>query len=128
MLDRKTIQDEEGAIQAESLLLEDRQRHDFHGQCSQRLKDPDTYAALAWSLPVGLHHFYLGKWEKALLDISLMLAGIIFLSLGKYTAILGIFLILGVVIAELYTLFRSQLIIQDHNNKIMRKTLQSFRN
>ena len=36
----------------------------------EKLKDSDTYVALAWSLPIGLHHFYLNNWKRAFADIG----------------------------------------------------------
>ena len=124
------VEAEEEAIRAEVSRLPDTDRQAFYGQFNQRLKDPDTYATLAWSLPVGLHHFYLGNWLRALMDIGIFLSGIAMILSGIFNGravsmVLGILLILGVTIAEFYSLFRSQIIVQDHNNRLMRKILET---
>ena len=125
---KNQVETEEEAIRAEVSRLPDTDRQAFYEQFNQRLKDPDTYAALAWSLPVGLHHFYLGNSLRALMDIGIFLSCIAMILSGIFNGrvvsmMLGILLILGVTIAEFYSLFRSQVIVQDHNNKLMRKIL-----
>jgi TM2 domain-containing membrane protein YozV len=97
--------------------LPDDKRLAFYQQAERRLKDPDTYAALNYLFIAGLHHFYLGKWVRGLLNITFFLAGVMLLFTPL--AVIGILLIVAISIAELYALFKSQTIVQAHNNRIM---------
>ena len=127
MLNKEKVEAEEEMIRSESLQLPEEERRIFHAQFNSKIKDPDTYATLAWSLPIGLHHFYLGQWGRSLLDITLFCLGV-FSCFSEERALIGfgIFLILCICVAELYSLFRSQLIVQNHNNHIMRKILSNI--
>lgn len=89
----------------------------FFKKAEQKLKDPDTYAALNYLFIAGLHHFYLGKWVRGLLNIMVFLAGVIMLFTPL--SVIGILLIAAITIVELYALFKSQTIVQAHNNRIM---------
>lgn len=97
--------------------LPDDKRLAFYQQAERRLKDPDTYAALNYLFIAGLHHFYLGKWVRGLLNITVFLAGVMLLFTPL--AVIGILLIVAISMAELYALFKSQTIVQAHNNRIM---------
>lgn len=97
--------------------LPDDKRLAFFKEAEQRLKDPDTYAALNYLFIAGLHHFYLGKWLRGLLNITVFLIGVVMLFTPL--TIVGIFLIAAISIVELYALFKSQTIVQAHNNGIM---------
>lgn len=69
----------------------------------------------------GLHHFYLGKILRGTVNLIVFLIGILFFFIGQIE--LGIFLICFILIVELWALFRSQIIIQDWNNKVYEETL-----
>ena len=43
----------------------------FWTEVQKKLKDPDTYAAMNFAFMFGLHHFYVGKWIRGLLAITL---------------------------------------------------------
>jgi TM2 domain-containing membrane protein YozV len=103
--------------------LPDDKRLAFFKEAELRLKDPDTYAALNYLFIAGLHHFYLGKWARGLLNIIVFLAGVVMLFTPL--AIIGILLIAAITIVELYALFKSQIIVQAHNNRVME---QIYRN
>lgn len=124
MLSKNQVEAEEESIRSDSLQLPDDERQAFYTQFNGKIKDPDTYATLAWSLPFCLHHFYLGEWVRALLDIAVAWAGLAFCFTGKGGLIaFGVILILGVMMAELYSLVRAQVIVQNHNNRTMRKII-----
>ncbi len=126
MLNKEQVEAEEDSLRSDSLRLPDNQRQTFHAQFNRKFKDSDTYATLAWSMPIGLHHFYLGEWGRALLDISIFCIGLAFCFTGEGGLLaFGLLLILGISIAELYSLFRAQVIVQNHNNRIMRQILAS---
>ncbi|HEY0731357.1 MAG TPA: hypothetical protein VGD33_02965, partial [Chitinophagaceae bacterium] len=81
------------------------------------LKDPDTYATLNYLFIAGLHHFYLGKWVRGLVNLSIFLFGVLLLFTGL--ALAGVFLLIVITVVELKALFKSQTIIQEYNNDIM---------
>jgi TM2 domain-containing membrane protein YozV len=97
--------------------LPDDKRSAFFKEAEQRLKDPDTYATLNYLFIAGLHHFYLGKWARGLFNIIVFLAGVVMLFTPL--TIIGILLIAAITVVELYALFKSQVIVQAHNNRIM---------
>lgn len=93
--------------------LDDKTRFEYYQKYEKALKDPDTYAVLNWFFLTGLHHFYLGKMTRGLVNLGLMLLGIFLLTEAPGW---GLILILGVVVIELPALFRSQVIVENQNN------------
>lgn len=124
MLDLRAIEAEDDRLRAVAAGLPDKERAAFYREARRRLRDPDTYAALNWFFMVGLHHFYLGRHARGLLDIALVAAGI-GLMIGGH-ALLGLGAILVVFILELQALFRSQVIVQAWNNRIQRELLREY--
>ncbi len=124
MLDQRAIEAEEDRLRTAAARLPDSERAAFHRKARRRLRDPDTYAVLNWFFMVGLHHFYLGRHGRGLLDIGLVVAGI-GLMVGGHV-LFGIGAILVVFILELRALFRSQTIVQDWNNRIQRELLREY--
>ncbi|WP_070989020.1 hypothetical protein [Halofilum ochraceum] len=124
MLDWRAVEAEEDRLRAAAAGLPDQERAAFHREARRRLKDPDTYAVLNWFFIVGLHHFYLGRHGRGLLDVGLVAAGIGLMVEGHVLAGLGP--ILAVLILELGALFRSQVIVQDWNNRIQRQLLRAY--
>jgi TM2 domain-containing membrane protein YozV len=117
------MQSSEQVVEAEERLREsvralpDDKRFAFFKEAGLRLKDPDTYAALNYLFIAGLHHFYLGKWLRGLLNIVIFLVGVVMLFTSL--VVIGVLFIAAVTAVELYALFKSQAIVQAHNNKIM---------
>ena len=100
--------------QVERLDVE-RQRR-YYERYVPLVKDPDTYAALNWLACAGLHHFYLGKWLRGSVNLGVMLGGLFLLFFwGLPGLLVGALLVGGVILIELPALFRSQLIVEDHN-------------
>jgi TM2 domain-containing membrane protein YozV len=119
MLSSEQVHDAEERLRKNVRALPDDKRLVFFKKAEQRLKDPDTYAALNYLFIAGLHHFYLGKWARGLLNISVFLTGVVMLFTPL--TIIGILLIIAITIIELYALFKAQTIVQDHNNRILEK-------
>jgi hypothetical protein len=124
MLDQRTIDVEEDRLRTAVASLPDSERAAFHREARRRLRDPDTYAVLNWFFMVGLHHFYLGRYGRGLLDIGLVAAGI-GLMIGGHVLV-GLGAILVVLVVELQALFRSQVIVQAWNNGIQRQLLREY--
>lgn len=91
----------------------------FFRAAEKELKDPDTYAVLNYIFIAGLHHFYLGRWMRGLANLLVFSLGVVALLLGMIP--LGVILLVGISILELYALFRAQTIVQAHNNEIMQR-------
>ena len=119
----KSLRQEEEQLREQITLLNSEQKKSYYALEVAQVKDPDTYAALNWAFLAGLHHFYLGKWQRGLLNLVLMLIGVLFY-LSQLPALLGAGVILLVFIIELPQLFNSQQIIHQYNNDVMKRLLK----
>ena len=126
MLKQAIVDEQQEQIRRQVRELSDEKRKLYYRLFEQRVKDPDTYATLNYIFIAGLHHFYIGKWQLGLLNICAFGGGIA-LVLSGFTE-LGIAAIVGIAIFELYELFRSQVIIQAHNNQISLAALAEIQN
>lgn len=121
MLDERKVNAEEEALRQRVRDLPDPARAQFYAEVGARLRDPDTYAVLNFSLICGIHHLYLRRYALWLFELVLGVLGIVLLVTPWLPA--GVALIAALFIAELYCLFRAQLIVQDYNNRVMREVL-----
>lgn len=117
MASNEEVQDKEESIRKLVRDLPDDKKFRFFKESEKKLKDPDTYATLNYIFIAGLHHFYLGKWGRGLLNIAVFCVGVILL-FSDYIGT-GVIIILAISIFELYELFNSQTIVQEHNNNVM---------
>jgi len=118
VLSREAVERDEEELRAAIARLPDARRADVYRAAEKNLRDPDTYATLNYLIVSGLHHFYLGQWERGTAELVGTIGGIALLFTGYWIA--GLLLLLGIAALELYALFRSQLIVQAHNNKVLR--------
>ena len=122
MLEQDAVDHEEEEIRSAAGALTDNQRREYYTVVEKQLKDPDTYAVLNWLFIAGMHHFYLGRWWRGAFNLVIFLAGAVVFLLGHVLVSVGL---LGFVfLIELPALFRSQVIVQDYNNKVMRQILE----
>jgi TM2 domain-containing membrane protein YozV len=124
MLKQEEVDAEEESLRKAARELSEEQRAEFYRQAGKVVKDPDTYAALNWFFIAGLHHFYLGRWRWGLIDL-----GALFVSIGCFLVGLiwpAVILLLIVYSWELWQLFRSQIIVQDWNNRLYRDLLRRY--
>lgn len=124
-MNNEDLQQEESQLREQVSCLSVAQKRQYYSQELHHIKDPDTYAALNWAFLAGLHHFYMGKWQRGLFNLLLMLIGIAFYVSGDFS-MFGLMLLSVIVILELPQLFNSQNIIYHHNNRLMRRLLQQF--
>ena len=124
MKSKETIQEDEERIRKWVRELPDDKRLQFFQQTEQALKDPDTYAVLNYLFIAGLHHFYLGKWLRGFINLSIFITGVVLL-FTNLTSI-GLLLLIGITVIELKDLFYSQLVVQDYNNGVMEKIYHSL--
>ena len=111
---------QEEQLRSEVNALSPEQRKLFYQQEKRLVKDPDTYAVLNWFFAAGLHHFYLGKFQRGAVNLMLMLIGI--LTIYSF----GVFLIIVVLLIELPQLFKSQRIVHQYNNQVMADILKQL--
>ncbi len=121
MLRREEVEDHEETLRKRVRELSSERRREFYRLFEQRVRDPDTYAALNYLLIAGLHHFYLGRWLRGGINLVVFAAGVALLVVGLWPA--GLALILGITAIELYALIRAQTIAKDHNNRLMETLL-----
>jgi len=122
MLKQEEVDAEEESLRKAIRELPEQQRAEFYRQAGKAVKDPDTYATLNWFFIAGLHHFYLGRWQLGLLDLGALLIAIGCFSAGLIRE--GVVLLVIVYSWELWQLFRSQIIVQDWNNRLYRDLLR----
>ena len=115
------LKKQEDSLRKRIALLSAAEKKAYYTMEEKRIKDPDTYAVLNYFFLAGLHHFYLGKPVWGLLNLLTMIIGLIFIQS------FGLILIGIVLIVELPQLFRSQKIVQKHNNQVMQQILESLR-
>lgn len=121
MLKAEEVEAREERIRERVRALPDALRKRFHEAADARLKDPDTYAVLNWLFVAGLHHFYLGKWLRGALNLAVFLAGLALVIAGWWLT--GVVVVLLISAAELWALFRAQVIARDWNNAEMERIL-----
>ncbi len=124
MRSKEAVQEEEEHLRKLVRELPDDKRLQFFQQVETDLKDPDTYATLNFLFIAGLHHFYLGKWFRGLVNLSIFFLGVILLFTPA--VILGVFLLLAVTIIELKALFNSQIVVQEYNNDVMERIYRAL--
>ena len=124
MLDPLLIELEENRIRDAVGELPSETRKQYYQLLRGRTRDPDTYAVLNWFMVAGLHHFYLGKIFRGMVNLAVFILGLVFLFI---LPLLGIALIAAVLIVELWALFRSQYIVRDFNNQVSAEVLAEVR-
>jgi len=124
MLNQEEVDAQEEAIRLRVRELSDAKRKEYFHRFRKEVKDPDTYAGLNWLFIAGLHHFYLGRIGMGLLDLGVFASGVALLFTPLF--ILGIILIVGITIVELWALFRAQVIAQDFNNQLALRILSEL--
>lgn len=129
MIEAWTLREDEVRQQEESFRqklrdLSDEERAKFYRIYNKKLRDPDTYAVLNWLFLTGMHHAYLGRWVRGLINLSVMIAGIILLFTEN--AQIGFWMIVAILAIEIPALFRSQVIVADFNVRQGEKALNQL--
>jgi len=116
MLNKNVVKEQQEQIRRQVREFADEDRATYYKLAEKQIKDPDTYATLNYIFIAGLHHFYLGKWQLGLMNISVFWGGVACFFLGFIE--IAIALIIGIVVFEVYELLRSDIIVTNHNNEI----------
>jgi len=124
MLRQSEVDAEEEAIRLRVRELPDELRKRFYERTEKELKDPDTYAVLNYLFIAGLHHFYLGRWVRGVINLAVFSVGVYLLFLEQWQN--GLIVIAAITVLELYALFRSQIIVRNYNNRISSEILESL--
>ena len=119
----ESLRQEEEQLRKQVAELSSEHKKQYYALEVAQVKDPDTYAVLNWAFLTGLHHFYLGKWQRGLLNLLLMFIGGIYY-FSQLQPLLGGAMILLVFIVELPQLFNSQNIVHSYNNQLMQRLLK----
>lgn len=121
ILKSDSVEEEENRYRDVVLELPDDRKKEFYKLSMKRIKDPDTYATLNWFFIAGLHHFYLGKFVRGIINLTFFVVGILIIFTGY--AIIGYMMLIFIIAVELWALFRSQIIIKHFNNLATKKIL-----
>jgi len=124
MLKQNEVDAREEEIRLVVRELSDEQRKTFYERAEKELKDPDTFAVLNYLFIAGLHHFYLGRWLRGLINLAVFGGGIYLMVLEQWKN--GLIVIGIITLLELYALFRSQIIVKHYNNRISAEILDSI--
>ena len=128
MISQEVIDSKEEEIRERVSRLSNDDKKVFYFLVNKKIKDPDTYAVLNWLFIAGLHHFYLHKFMRGFINLSLSGISLIGITMSlkndSWSSFL-IFLGLGVLLffIELPQLFASQKIVQEYNNTVMEEAL-----
>jgi TM2 domain-containing membrane protein YozV len=125
MLNREQVEQQQEQLREQIALLPQEQRQRFYQRWQKQVKDPDSYAVLNYLLLAGLHHFYLGKWQRGAINLLVSLVAILLITLGMW--FVGMGLLAAVTLIELPALFRSELVVLDHNNQQMQQLLEQVK-
>jgi len=122
-LDSDAVDRQEEDIRDRMRDLDDGERQRIYTSAAKQTKAAETYAMCNYIFIAGLHHFYLGKVRRGLLNLGVFILSLITLPLYG----IGLVFILGILIMEVPALFRSQTIVKDHNNRIFLGLLDTDR-
>ena len=126
-MNKDDIENQEEFLREEINKLDDEKRKLFFTKVEKEIKDPDTYASLNFLFLTGVHHFYLEKWLKGSINLSLFIFGLVLLFGSTFSYGIGLGIILSILVLELNELFKSQIIVQNYNNKVLEKNLKLFK-
>ena len=122
-LNQEAVDREEEDLRLRARDLPDAARLTYHERLRRELKDPDTYASLNYFFLTGIHHMYLEKFGRGIVNLAVLIVGLLMLAVLPP---LGILLIGFILVVELMALFRSQVVVKNHNNQICRRILDEL--
>ncbi|MDP1930942.1 MAG: TM2 domain-containing protein [Gammaproteobacteria bacterium] len=126
MFSEKELNLEETDLREQVALLSESQRRQYDGLVKAALKSPSTYALLNWFFLLGLHHFYLHRWLRGVINLALSLAGL-YLIVVDDSRIYGGSLLLAIAIIEVPQLLNYEHLVHAFNIRVMRQCLKRAR-
>jgi TM2 domain-containing membrane protein YozV len=125
-LDSKNVKEIAEEVRASAQALNESDRKIFFKNLNEQIKDPDTYATLNFFVIAGLHHFYLKKYIRGSINLSLFLLALVtFFTIedDQWLGGIGVLIVVFIVLIEIPALFRSQIIVENYNNNLSQKIL-----
>jgi TM2 domain-containing membrane protein YozV len=125
-LDSKNVKEIAEEVRAAAQALDESDRKIFFKKLNEQIKDPDTYATLNFFVITGLHHFYLKKYIRGSINLSLFLLALVtFFTIedDQWLGGIGVLIVVFIVLIEIPALFRSQIIVENYNNNLSQKIL-----
>jgi len=122
MFSEKELNLEEHELREQVRILSDRQRQYYLTLETAALKNPDLYLLLNRLFPLGLHHFYLGRWGRGILNSGLTVAGLALL-LGTNQIFYALMLLVAMIFIEIPQLLNARHLVHSQNNRIMARCL-----
>lgn len=118
MFSEKELNLEETDLRARIRNLNETQKARYLALEQPLLKDPDTYLRLNWLFLTGAHHFYLQRWFRGLLNLTLSLSGLTFLFIldERYY---GALLLISAAIIDIPQLLNARHIVRSYNNRVI---------
>ncbi len=123
MFSEKELNLEETDVREQVALLSEPQRRQYQGLEKAALKSPSTYALLNWFFLIGLHHFYLHRWVRGVINLALSLVGLTLIIVDD-NRIDGGSLLLAVAIIEVPQLLNYEHLVHAFNIRVMRQCLR----
>ncbi len=123
-LSRLDVERHQEELRGRINALEAPARKTYYERFKQELKDPDTYAVLNYFFLAGLHHIYLGKFLRGSFNFFILTFGL-GLIIGGYVGA-GSLLLAFILLMELMALFRSEVIVIQHNNELAEDILATL--
>ncbi|MDT8428895.1 MAG: hypothetical protein RQ757_09030 [Pseudomonadales bacterium] len=123
MFSEKELHLEETDLRARIRNLNETQKARYLAMEQPLLKDPARYLRLNWLFLAGAHHFYLQRWFRGLLNLTLSLSGLFFLLVlgeGYY----GALLLVSTAIIDIPQLLNARHIVHSYNNRVIARCLQ----
>lgn len=123
MFSEKELNLEESDLRQQIAALSTAEQERYHRFAAASLKSPATYALLNWLFLLGAHHFYLRRWLRGVINLTLTLIGVYLLITQDARLYAGV-LFLAVAIIEVPQLLNYEHIVHAFNNRTMRACLK----
>ncbi len=123
MFSEKELNLEETELREQIRNLPAGQRERYEDLERRRRKDPAFYLRLNWLFPVGVHHFYLQRWVRGAVNLSLT-AIALYLIIGPAPPLYGILVLVAVVLVEIPQLLNARHLVRAFNNRVMHHCLR----
>lgn len=121
MFSEKELNLDETELREQVALLSEAQQESYR-HCEQAaFKRPTTYAALNTLFFLGVPHFYLRRWLRGLINLSVGVTAASFLLGGQ--VLYGFAVLLALAIVEIPQLLNYEHLVHAYNNNSMRQCL-----
>jgi TM2 domain-containing membrane protein YozV len=127
MFSEKELNLDETELREEVSLLAESQQHTYQRCVQGRFRSAKVYARLNTLFFLGAHHFYLQRWLRGAVNLSLGSIALFLLLLSPEPGY-GLALLIALAIIEIPQFLNCDHIVHARNNRSMRDCLQQARN